>query len=172
MITTFTLLNIMDAETVITLLNNNGHSSQLRGDGFIEVTHNNYDFVRALINNYIPHQSVEELALIELKNMTETGAVTDCANLPAWVKTGTAADAETYINSQIWSGQTQAQIETWIDANITNVTTANVSQINAKLASIRAGLKLAAVAIVSMRSLFILTSKLLIYIRDLVIRFR
>jgi hypothetical protein len=172
MITTFTLLNIMDAETVITLLNNNGYSSQLRGDGFIEVAHDNYDFIKTLINDYIPHQSVEELALIELTKTTEINAITDYASLSAWAKTGTAPEAEVYINSQIWNGQTIAQVNTWIDTNITNITTANVSQINTRLASIRAGLKLVSGAVITMRDLFILTSKLLIYIRDLVIRFR
>jgi hypothetical protein len=67
---------------------------------------------------------------------------------------------------------TQIEAEDWIDANITNITTANVAQINLKLAAIRQGLKLAAGAIITMRELFILTAKLLIYIRDLVIRFR
>jgi hypothetical protein len=108
----------------------------------------------------------------DLVRNTETSAVTNYAILPTWAKTGTAAEAETYINAQIWNGQTQAQVDAWIDANIANITTANVSQINIRLTGIRAGLKLAAGAILATRSLFILTSKLLIYIRDLVIRFR
>jgi hypothetical protein len=108
----------------------------------------------------------------DLVRNTEIGAVADYVNLPTWAKTGTAPEAETYIKAQVWSGQTKTQVDAWIDANITNITTANVSQINIRLAGIRAGLKLAAGAILAMRDLFILTSKLLIYIRDLVIRFR
>lgn len=92
--------------------------------------------------------------------------------LPNWAKTGTADQVETYLTEQIFNGQTQAQVEAWIDANIMDITTANVSQINIRLATIRQGLKLAAGAIITMRGLFILTAKLLIYIRDLVIRFR
>lgn len=92
--------------------------------------------------------------------------------LPEWVKSGTASQAEAYLIEQIFSGQTQAQVEEWIDANITNITNANVTQINIRLASIRQGMKLIAGAIIMMRGLFILTSKLLIYIRDLIIRFR
>jgi hypothetical protein len=67
----------------------------------------------------------------------------------------------------------------WVDAgidaniaNIANITTANITQINARLAGIRQALKLAAGAILTMRDLFILAAKLLIYMRDLVIRFR
>lgn len=103
---------------------------------------------------------------------TERDAITNYAILPAWAKTGTATDAETYINGQVWNGQTIDQVNTWIDTNITNISTANISQINARLLAIRNGLKLVAGAVITMRGLFILTSKLLIYIRDLVIRFR
>jgi len=92
--------------------------------------------------------------------------------LPDWARTGTAAQAETYINGQIFNGQTIAQVNAYIDATITNITTANVAQINARLDAIRTVLKVAATAIINMRGLFVLTAKLLIYIRDLTIRFR
>ena len=108
----------------------------------------------------------------DLVRNTETSAVTNYSALPTWAKTGTADEAETYIKAQVWNSQTVTQVNAWIDANITNITTANVSQINIRLTNIRAGLKLAAGAVIAMRDLFILTSKLLIYIRDLVIRFR
>ncbi len=74
----------------------------------------------------------------------EKSAVTGYAALPEWMKTWTAQDAENYINSQIFSGWTQAQAETWIDTNLTNITSADVSQINSMLAGIRAGMKLIA----------------------------
>jgi hypothetical protein len=93
-------------------------------------------------------------------------AITDYGNLTAWAKTGTAVAAETYINGQIWNGQTQAQVDAWIDANITGATVA------ALRTQVIAALKVTAGAIINMRGLFILTAKLLIYIRDLVIRFR
>jgi len=92
--------------------------------------------------------------------------------LPTWTKTGTAAQAETYITAQIFNGQTQAQVDAYIDATIKPITTANVAQINAQLLNIRIVLKAASAAIITMRGLFIITAKLLIYIRDLVIRFR
>jgi len=99
-------------------------------------------------------------------------ATSEYSLLPAWAKNGTAVQAETYINGQIFGGQTQAQVDAYIDATIKNITTANVAQINAQLLNIRTVLKAASAAIITMRSLFIITAKLLIYIRDLVIRFR
>jgi hypothetical protein len=99
-------------------------------------------------------------------------AMSGYATLPDWARTATANDAATYINGQIFNGMTQAQVNTYIDNTIVNVTTANVAQINAQLANIRTVFKAAASAIIAMRDLFILCSKLAFYIRDLVIRFR
>lgn len=121
---------------------------------------------------YDMHTITADEAEVITARLVKEAAFVDYGNLAAWAKTGTAADAETYINSQVWSGQTIAQVNTWIDTNITNVTTANVAQINARLDFIRQALKLAAAAIINMRGLFVLVARLLIYIRDLVIRFR
>ena len=107
-----------------------------------------------------------EKAAQDLVRDTETSAITNYANLPTWAKTGTADEAETYITNQIFNGQTQAQVDAWIDANITGTT------ITALRTQLIAALKITAGAVITMRGLFILTSKLLIYIRDLVIRFR
>jgi len=96
----------------------------------------------------------------DLVTNTETNAVTKYAQLPDWVKTGTAEDAEIYITGQILNGQTKAEIEAWIDANVNSLAEAKVA------------LKQIASALVAMRGLFILISKLLLFIRDLVIRFR
>ncbi len=87
-------------------------------------------------------------------------AVINYAVLPDWVRTGTAADAEAYITNQIWNGLTLAQIQSYIDTNVVD------------LASAKAALKQTATAVITLRGLFILTAKLLIYARDLVIRFR
>lgn len=88
-------------------------------------------------------------------------------DLPDWVRTGTAAQAETYITAQILNGYTIAQAEAYVDATIKNITTANVSQINAQLANVRTVFKAVADALIVMRGLFIVTAKLLIYVRDL-----
>lgn len=96
----------------------------------------------------------------------QTEAVAGYAALPDWAHHLTAAEAETYINGQIWSGMSQAQVDAWIDANVTGTSLATA------LASVRVALKQTAGAVIAMRGLFVLTAKLLIYIRDLVIRFR
>lgn len=140
-------------------------TSSRPGEYIIIEDSDNEPAVRAVYNAH-------DAARLTPQEQAEKNALGDYANLATWAKTGTAAEAETFINNQVWNGQTVAQVEAWIDTNITNITTANVAQINARLLSIRQALKLAAGAIINMRGLFVLTAKLLIYIRDLVIRFR
>ena len=97
---------------------------------------------------------------------TEQSAVTGYATLPDWMKTLTAQEANDYINGEIWNGMTIEEIEAYIDENITGT---NAAQLRAQMIG---ALKQTAGAIVAMRGFFIITIKLLIYIRDLVIRFR
>jgi len=58
------------------------------------------------------------------------------------------------------------EIEAYIDANITGTT---VAQLRSQLI---VALKQTAGAVIAMRGFFIVTIKLLIYLRDLIIRFR
>ena len=102
----------------------------------------------------------------DLVTDTETNAVTKYAQLPEWAKTGTAEDAEIYITNQIFNGQDITQVEAWIDANIN---ASNAAQLRVQVI---AAFKVIAGAIINTRGLFILVTKLLIYIRDLAIRFR
>ena len=102
----------------------------------------------------------------DLATNTETNAVTKYLQLPEWAKTGTAEESETYITAQIFSGQDIAQVETWIDANIN---ASNAAQLRTQVIAV---FKVIAGAIINTRGLFILITKLLIYIRDLAIRFR
>jgi hypothetical protein len=106
----------------------------------------------------------------------ESQAVADYATLPDWARTASADAAETYINGQIWGGADYATVSAYIDAQIPAVTggslTTALASINTTLVGVRTVLKAAAGAILTMRGLFVLTSKLLIYIRDLVIRWR
>ena len=102
----------------------------------------------------------------DLITNAENDAITKYSQLPEWAKTGTAEDAETYITNQIFSGQDIVQVEAWIDSNITGTNTAQLR------AQVIAALKVTAGAIITTRGLFILVAKLLIYIRDLAIRFR
>lgn len=106
----------------------------------------------------------------------QADAITGYTALSDWVKTGTADQAETYINNQVWNGADIGTINTYIDAQIPTVTGASLAtaltSINTTMAGVRTVLKVAAGAIIGIRALFILTSKLLIHIRDLVIRWR
>jgi len=97
---------------------------------------------------------------------TEQSAVTGYATLPDWMKTLTAQEANDYINGEIWNGMTIEEIEAYIDANITGTT---VAQLRNQLI---VALKQTAGAVIAMRGFFIVTIKLLIYLRDLIIRFR
>ena len=93
-------------------------------------------------------------------------AVIEYATLPEWMKTLTAQEANDYINGEIWNGMTIEEIEAYIDANITGTT---VAQLRNQLI---VALKQTAGAVIAMRGFFIVTMKLLIYLRDLIIRFR
>ena len=105
-------------------------------------------------NGLLPEEQVAKDAVIEY------------ATLPDWMKTHTAQEANDYINGEIWNGMTIEQIEAYIDANITGTTIAVLR------GQMIVALKQTAGAIIAMRGFFIITIKLLIYLRDLVIRFR
>lgn len=107
-----------------------------------------------------------EIAKQAVKSLAETTAKDGYAILPDYLKTMTANDATVYINGQIFSGMSQAQVNSWIDANITGTT---VTQLRSQMIT---ALKQIAGALIAMREIFLLTSKLLIYVRDLVIRFK
>ena len=108
----------------------------------------------------------EAKAQEDLIASAEQSAITDYATLPEWMKDLTAQDATDYINGEIWNGMTIEQIEAYIDANITGTTIAVLR------GQMIVALKQMAGAVIAMRGFFIVTIKLLIYLRDLIIRFR
>ena len=176
---TITITQGADVQKLIGELSTLGISS-IQRENMLDIQHTDFAYIKTLCNAYMPQPSADELAKLQMQQ----DALTNYSALTAWAKTGTAAKAETYINGQIFNGQNITQVNTYIDTTIketliVNITTANVAQINVQLANIRTQIaatrivfKAAAGAIIAMRDLFILTSKLLIYIRDLVIRFR
>jgi len=109
--------------------------------------------VAAIIAAYDPNYKTQA-------QIDQTAAVTNYKTMPAWAATMNMTDAAAYINNQIWGGVTIAQANSYIDTTVIDLPTA------------RTALKQIAAAIIDMRSLFILTSQLLICIRDLVIRYR
>lgn len=72
--------------------------------------------------------------------------------------TWTAEEAEAYIESQIFSGWTQAQIDLWIDTNVTNIATAKTA------------LKTLTVEIMDLKEIVKKTAYLLMLLRDIVVK--
>lgn len=88
--------------------------------------------------------------------------------LPDW-STFTAQQASDFINSNILSGQTQAQLDALINTNIANITVANVAQINTALAGIRSAFSLVASGIISIRTILQALAKAIVFLRNLVV---
>lgn len=99
-------------------------------------------------------------AAAQVKATAETGAVTGYQTLPAFLKTMTADEAMTHIHSSVLSGKTEAQVNSDIDALANTV------------AGMKIGLKTIGASLVAIRDILELIVKLLLFIRDLVIRFR
>lgn len=100
-----------------------------------------------------------------------TSSIGNFNNLPNWA-TWTATDAETNINNSIFAGQTATQVKANITSTLTDITTANVSQINARLAVIRTLLGNAVDAIIAIRGILAAMGKALVYLRNLIIKLR
>lgn len=95
-------------------------------------------------------------------------SVANFKNLPNW-STWTSQEASDWFNANIWNGLTQAQVNSYVDTTIVNITTANVNQINAQLANIRTVIKTAATAVIAIRTALSAMAKALIYIRNLIL---
>lgn len=121
---------------------------------------------------YAAHDPTKVLPQTQLARDAYTGYLA----LPDWVKTGTADGAQSYISNQIWNDFTIEQANAYIDSTIGTVTGANLSQalasLNTQLGNVKTVFKAVASAVITLRDLFIITSKLLIYFRDFVIRVR
>lgn len=89
--------------------------------------------------------------------------------LPDW-STFTIQAASDFINQSIFNGQSLAQVTNTINANIPNITTANVTQINNSLAGIRTTFGLAASAIISIRTILQAMAKVLVFVRNILLR--
>lgn len=94
------------------------------------------------------------------KRVNTAGAYTGYAELPEFLKTMTADNATAYIHGAVLGGKTEAQINADIDALANTV------------AAMKAGLKTIGGSLVAIRDILELVVKLLLYIRDLIIRYR
>lgn len=89
-------------------------------------------------------------------------------SLPNWA-TWTGQEAADYVDSNILLGQTQVQLENWIDSQITDLTTANLAQINARMAAIRTALKTIVEGLIAVRVILSATAKAIMYLRDIIV---
>lgn len=126
-----------------------------------------------LITNTLYHNGVPVPILPPTEqHQAEAEAKIGYPLLPDWARTATPQQASDYVTAQVWGGQTLAQATTKINTDLTDITTANVAQINVRLGAIRTLFILVAGAVIGLRDLMALEAKLIMYLRDLVIRFR
>lgn len=92
--------------------------------------------------------------------MLRKGTYQNYGTLPDWVMSDSPAEMEARVISQVFDGQSEADLDAWIDANVTNLANARIS------------LKQVVGAIVSLRSMMAFEARLLVYLRDLIVRFR
>ena len=87
-------------------------------------------------------------------------ATIDYQLLPNWIKTWTADDASTYVHDNVLNGFSSVEVDAYVN-NLPNT-----------VAGMKAGLKQIGGALVAIRDILEIIAELLMYIRDLVIRFR
>jgi len=99
-------------------------------------------------------------AFLAARDQAETDAVTNFAILPDWVKEWTAADAAAYVHDNVLAGLDAAGVDAYVDA------------LPSTVAGMKTGLKQIGGQLAAIRDILEVIAKLIMYIRDLVIRFR
>ena len=127
-------------------------------DEFLQVSNGNW--IHAISGGQHNVLFVENVDQRRAKAAAESEAATGYQTLPAFLKTMTAAEATAFIHSSVLSGKTEAQINADIDALANTV------------AGMKIGLKTIGASLVAIRDILELIVRLLLFIRDLVIRFR
>ena len=94
------------------------------------------------------------------KTQAEIDAVAAYPGLPDWLKTWTADQAAQYVHENVLNGLDAAGVDAYVDALPNTV------------AGMKTGLKQIGGALVAIRDILEIIAKLILYIRDLVIRFR
>ena len=108
---------------------------------------------------YLSEKAIQDTFEAE-KTQAENAAVAAYPNLPDWLKTVTAQQTADYIHQNILNGFTSVQVDTYIDGLPNTV------------AGMKTGLKQIGGALVAIRDILEIIVKLLMYIRDLVIRYK
>lgn len=119
---------------------------------------------------FTPDLSVSEEATLN-KILGYFSGATNFNVLPNWA-TWTDTEAETNITNSIFGGQSATTIKANIASSLTDITTANVNQINTRLAVIRTLLGNAVDAIIVIRNILAAMGKAIVYLRNLVVKLR
>ena len=123
------------------------------------------------VSNIISAHNPNALSFSEQEAQRIQTAKIDFRALPNYA-TWTPQEAYDTSFNAVFSGQDAATIKSNIAAQLTDITTANVAQINVRLAAIRLLFNNAVDAIVAMRLILATAIKMLAYIRDVVIKLR
>jgi hypothetical protein len=100
-------------------------------------------------------ETPDELKAIE----NYRAAAGDFGSLPGWAE-WSAAEAAGYMHGQVLNGMSQAEVDAWVDANVTS------------LAGARAALKMVAGSLISVRGILENLGKAVVFLRDLVVALR
>lgn len=140
----------------------------LEKDGhYLPIDESNPDFVeylawRALGNEPEIRPGSEYLAKVEARWIDAENAVVGFNQLPDW-STWTYAEARDGVRSRIFNGWTQQQVDQWIDQTATNA---------AGIAGVRVALKQVGAAILAIRTILEAMAQAIVFLRDLVVKFR
>jgi hypothetical protein len=126
-------------------------------DGRLLTLHLPDDAVDSVIEQVVAIQDVTACPPVLLEQVRQARA--DFQALPEWAA-WSASEAEAAIQARIWSGQTKTQIDAWIDANVTT------------LAQARVALKLIAGVILDIRAILVVMTRMLVLLREIVVRMR
>ena len=94
------------------------------------------------------------------RQQAEEDAINDYKVLPDWLKEWSANDAAAYVHDNVLNGFDAAGVDAYVD------------NLPATVEGMKTGLKQIGGALVAIRDILEIIAKLLMYIRDLVIRFR
>jgi len=110
--------------------------------------------LQTVVDNHVPTM---EYFQSEKDPIIEATARTGWKDLGNW-STWEAQQAQDYVNAEILNGWDKTTIDDWIDSNVTNIATAKTA------------LKLLAGNIITIRTILGIISKVVLYIRDILIK--
>ena len=115
------------------------------------------DAIEEEINVVVTAHNPDELSIAEVINKEITDSYTGFRNIPNWAP-WTPREAEDFVHSDILNGMTKAEVEVWIDANVTTLATA------------RNALKLIGGELIDLRNICEKLALSVMYLRNIIVR--